>query len=74
MLVQVGDAVKITEGPLSGFGGRLKALGQRVLIVVAIHGRELQVEIDLDWVAAAAPERRTASSTEKHKIQRRTSA
>jgi transcription antitermination factor NusG len=54
--MQVGDIVKILEGPLAGLHGQLKASGQRVLIVVEIQGRQLDVEMDLDWVSEAVPE------------------
>ena len=60
--MQIGDVVKITEGPLAGFHGRLKASGRRVLIVVDLHERQLDVEMDLDWVSEAVPESMSASA------------
>ena len=72
--MHIGDVVKVTEGPLAGLHGQLKGSGRRALIVVEIQGRQLDVEMDLDWLSAAAPERRSASSIEEHPVQRRTSA
>ena len=61
-VMQIGDAVKITGGPFAGLHGRLKASGPRVLIVVEIHGRQLDVELDLDWVSEAVPESLSVSA------------
>ena len=58
--MQIGDAVKITIGPFAGLQGLLKATGPRVLIAVDLGARQLDVEMDLDWVAAAELDRRPA--------------
>jgi hypothetical protein len=51
--VQIGEAVRITTGPFAGLRGLLKALGPRVLITVELPGRQLDVEMDLDWISAS---------------------
>ena len=51
--MKVGDVVEVTAGPFAGLHGRVKILEQRVVIVVEIKGRQLDVEMDLDWVSEA---------------------
>lgn len=51
--MQIGDAVKITTGPFAGLHGLIKVTGPRVLIAVELGARQLDLEMDLDWVAAA---------------------
>ncbi len=69
--MQIGVVVKITAGPFAGLHGLLKASGPRVLIAVEISGRHLDVEMDLDWVSPAAPERRPAIGIKEPTIQSR---
>lgn len=56
--MQIGDAVKITTGPFAGLHGLLKVTGPRVLIAVELGARQLDVEMDLDWISAAELGRR----------------
>lgn len=72
--MQIGDVIKITRGPLAGLHGQLKVSEQRALIGVDLHGRQVDVEMDLDWLTPAEPARRSASGVEERPIQRRTSA
>jgi hypothetical protein len=72
--VQIGDVVKITQGPLAGLLGQLKVSGQRVLIVIELQGRLLDVEIDVDWIVAAAPEPNVVPGIRKQEIHRQASA
>ena len=47
----VGDTVKITDGPLEGFVGIVEALDApkyKVRVVVSMFGRETPVELELD--------------------------
>jgi len=69
--VRVGDLVQIAEGPFAGLEGRLKASGPRVLIVLEIHGRQFDVEMDLDWLRAGVPERRPVTGIQEPDIQQR---
>jgi transcriptional antiterminator NusG len=49
----VGDNVKITDGPLDGFIGIVDALEKeknKVRVVVSMFGRETPVELELDQV------------------------
>jgi hypothetical protein len=68
--VKIGDVVKITAGPFAGFQGMLKSSAPRVLLVVEISGRQLDVEMDLDWVSAEAQERRPAIGSKRPAVQR----
>jgi transcription antitermination factor NusG len=61
-VVCVGDVIKITDGPFAGLEGRLKDSGRRVLIVIEINGRLVDVEMDRDWVTESVPESVTASA------------
>ena len=50
---QVGDTVRITDGPLDGFTGTVDALdvdANTVTVVVSMFGRETPVELTLDQV------------------------
>jgi transcriptional antiterminator NusG len=49
----VGDSVKITDGPLDGFIGTVEAImtdKNKVRVVVSMFGRETPVELSLDQV------------------------
>ena len=50
---KVGDTVKITDGPLSTFLGKVEEIEpekNRVCVVVSMFGRETPVELELDQV------------------------
>lgn len=58
-----GDPVKITGGPFAGALAEVDHLsGNRVVIVMELRGRHLFVEMDVDWVVAASPERKLVSA------------
>ena len=63
--MQIGDAVQVTTGPFAGLRGLLKATGSRILITVELGARQSDVEMDLDWVAAAELDRRSAVGIRK---------
>ena len=49
----VGDQVRILDGPLSGFLGRVESIEvdkNRVSVVVSMFGRETSVEFELDMI------------------------
>jgi transcriptional antiterminator NusG len=49
----VGDTVKVTDGPLSGFTGTVDELEpdkDRVRVIVSMFGRETPVDLELDQV------------------------
>ena len=53
VLYNVGDTVKITEGPLASFTGCLDEIEtekNKVRVVVSMFGRETPVELELDQV------------------------
>jgi len=73
--VHIGDTVKITGGPFAGRRARLAGTaGQRVSVVVELQGRQLDVEMDPDWIVPVGPERRSASSIEAPGTHKRSSA
>jgi len=50
---EVGDTVKITDGPLAGFNGVVEVLDieqNSVSVVVSMFGRETPVDLELDQV------------------------
>ena len=50
---EVGDTVKVTDGPLAGFSGiveELETMKNRVRVVVSMFGRETPVDLELDQV------------------------
>lgn len=50
---EVGDSVKIIDGPLSGFIGKVDAIDpddESVSVVVTMFGREIPAELELDQV------------------------
>ena len=49
----VGDTIRILDGPLSGFTGRVENIEvdkNRVDVVVSMFGRETSVEFELDMI------------------------
>ena len=53
VLYNVGDTVKITDGPLATFLGTVEEIEpekNRVCVVVSMFGRETPVELELDQV------------------------
>ena len=55
----VGDAVKVTDGPLEGFLGTIEELDpdkDRVRVVVSMFGRETPVDLELDQIEAVSEE------------------
>ena len=53
----VGDQVKITDGPLSSFLGTVEEIAEKnkVCVVVSMFGRETPVELELDQVEVVEP-------------------
>jgi hypothetical protein len=71
-IVEIGGTVTITEGPLAGLAGRLASLSaQRALIVVQLRGREVAVEMDLDWMSQTAPQRKSITRVDDSEISLR---
>jgi transcriptional antiterminator NusG len=49
----VGDSVRVADGPLTGFIGKVEEIdleGNSVSVVVSMFGRETPVELELDQV------------------------
>lgn len=54
---QVGDAVTILDGPLTGFNGTVEMLDiekNKVRVIVSMFGRETPVELELEQVEVVA--------------------
>jgi transcription antitermination factor NusG len=66
LVLRIEDIVKITKGPFIGRLARFagSAGAQRVLVVVDLHGREMNIEMDLDWIAATEPARKSVSGVD----------
>jgi hypothetical protein len=70
--VQVGDVIRIARGPFAGlFGTAAGISGSRATVVATMSGRRLSLEMDIDWVDATPPRRRSVSSVEESGIQHR---
>ena len=55
----VGDSVRVTDGPLAGFIGKVEEIdvpGNSVNVVVSMFGRETPVDLELDQVEALTDE------------------
>ena len=58
VLYNVGDTVKITDGPLASFMGTVEEIDadkNKVRVVVSLFGRETPVELELDQVEVVQP-------------------
>lgn len=56
---QVGDEVKVIDGPLSGFFGKVESLdvdNNSVNVIVSMFGRETPVDLEIDQVEPAEDE------------------
>lgn len=56
---EVGDTVKVLDGPLTGFLGKVEEIdipGNSVSVVVSMFGRETPVDLELDQVEALQDE------------------
>ena len=63
--MHIGNVVEITQGPLVGCLAYFAGVAQRrALVVVELQGRRIKVEIDSDWIVAAAPERKWVHGVE----------
>ena len=54
----VGDTVRLLDGPLSGFTGRVESIEvdkNRVSVVVSMFGRETSVDFELDMIEVVSP-------------------
>ena len=60
--MRVGESVLITEGPFAGLAGHVSGLcGNRVIVVMQLERRQLDIEMDLAWVVTATPQRKSVS-------------
>ncbi len=70
--MRIGKTVRMTQGPFLGMHGTVvRSHGRRVVIAVVLGNREVQIEIERDWIEAAVPRRRSASHIENAKLIQR---
>jgi hypothetical protein len=72
--MDIGETVRMTEGPFRGiYGTIVSSSRRRVVLAVVLGSPEVLVEIERDSIVAATPRRRSASRIENPKpSQRRT--
>jgi len=71
LVTHIGEVVQIMAGPFAGLDGLVKASGPRVLLAIDIGERQLDVEMDLDWISAAAVENRPVIELAEPALQSR---
>ena len=68
--MQIGDDVVITDGPLIGLIGRLIGVSNhKMVVVVQIRGRDIDVEIDAEWVGQITLQPDSTSQTAESYIE-----
>ncbi len=70
--MRIGETMRMTDGPFLGMDGTIvSSLRNRVVLAVVLGSREVQIEIERDWIAAATPRRRSSSRIENPELSRR---
>ncbi len=70
--MRIGNSVRLTEGPFLGMRGTIvSSHRRRVVLAVVLGSREVQIEVERDWIRAALPRRRSASNIENPKLVQR---
>jgi len=63
--MRIGEKVRVTEGPFVGmYGAIISSLRRRVIVAVTLESREVEVEIERDWIVGTTPLKRGASHIE----------
>jgi transcription antitermination factor NusG len=66
--MRIGEKVRVAEGPFLGmYGAIISSLRRRVVVAVALESREVEVEIERDWIVGTTPLRRGTSHIENPK-------
>lgn len=70
--MRIGETVRMTQGPFLGMHGTVvKSHRRRVVLAVILENREVQIEMERDWIGAAMPRRQSASHIENPKPAQR---
>ena len=70
--MRIGDRVRMTEGPFLGIQGSIvSSLPCRIVLSVVLGSREVQIEIERDWIVAATLRRRSISRIETPELSQR---
>ena len=70
--MKIGETVRMTGGPFPGMYGTIVSSSRRsVVLAVVLGSREVQIEIERDWIVAATPRRRSISCIENPKPSQR---
>jgi len=73
--MRVQDVIKIIEGPFAGLNGTLVYLtGERAVITLDLPSRQIEVEMDSNWIMTATPDRRSVSNVRIAPLGSRNSA
>jgi hypothetical protein len=70
--MRIGETVRMTQGPFLGMHGTLvRSHRRRVVLAVVVGNREVQIEIERDWIGATSPRRRSTPRIETSNLAQR---
>jgi len=70
--MRIGEKVRMTGGPFLGMPGTIVSLDRRrVIIAVILESREVQIEVERDWIGVIARRRRSTPGIETSTLTRR---
>ena len=70
--MRIGNRVRITEGPFLGMQGTIvSSHRRRVVLAIVLGSREVQIEIDCDWIGVMSPRRRSTPDIETSNLAQR---
>ena len=70
--MRIGDRVRMTEGPFLGMQGTIvSSHRRRVVLAIVLGSREVQIEIDRNWIGVMSPRRRSKPGIEISNLAQR---
>jgi transcription antitermination factor NusG len=70
--MRIGEKVRMTGGPFSGMPGAIVSLHRRrVVLAVILGSREVQIEIERDWIGVLPARRRSTPGIEASNLSQR---
>jgi len=70
--MRIGDRVRMTEGPFLGMQGTIvSSHRRRVVLAIVLGSREVQIEIDRNWIGVISPRRRSTTCIEISNLAQR---
>jgi hypothetical protein len=70
--MRIGDRVRMTEGPFLGMQGTMvSSHRRRVVLAVVLGSREVEIEIERDWIGLMSPRRRSTPVIETSRLTQR---